>query len=211
MTVNDVLGYAYKQELQPLPYEPRLAVVLATSARTSLAKHALIEAGEKNPQVAELPKPEPLILLHPTDAVARTMCGAIKRQLDAVGIPIELKEESTTNESPWDLRYAELCLWEPVVDARRLLGPDGLAGRCSPAMNMALRELDSATNWSDARARLQRIHQLAFDDLPVISLWQTINYFAQRESVTGISREPVSLYQDVAEWQLSFGLAGNQP
>jgi hypothetical protein len=210
VTVNDVLGYAYKQELQPLPYEPRLAVVLATTARTSLAKQAMIKAGEKNPVIAELPKPEPLVLLHPADAVARTMCGLIKKQLDAAGIPIELKEQSSATDSPWDLEYAELCLWEPVVDVRKLLGPGGLAGHSSPAMIVALEELDQSTNWSDARSRLQRIHQLAYDDLPVIPLWQTLNYFAHRESLTGMTGERVSLYQDVAEWQISFGLAENQ-
>jgi hypothetical protein len=210
VTVNDVLGYAYKPDLQPLPYEPRLAVVLATTARTTLAKQALIKAGKKNPTVDELPKPEPLVLLHPSDPVARTMCGVIKKQLDAVGIPVELNEQSSADDSPWDLRYAELCMWEPVIDARQLLGPGGLAGRSTPAMNLALRELDKSTNWSDARTRLQRIHQLAYDDLPVIPLWQTINYFAYRDSVTGISRDPVSLYQDVSEWQISYGLAENK-
>lgn len=211
VTVNDVLGYAYKQALQPLAYEPRLAVVLATAARTALAKQAQTKGGEGKPEALKLPELEPLILVHPTDAVARTMCGLIKKQLDALGIPIELREQSPAEDLEWDLRYAELSMWEPVVDARKLLGPGGLAGRCSPAMNLALHELDSATNWSDARTRLQRVHQLAFDDLPVIPLWQTVNHFAYRQSLTGMTSQPVSLYQDVAQWQISYGLVENKP
>ncbi len=214
MSIGDSLGYGYKQELQPLPYEPRLAVVLSGSARAAVAKlaesstkEAKENAAEKKAEKSGEPveaETKPLVLLHPADAVARVACELIKRQLDAIGIPIELKEETLDDDSKWDLRYAELCLWEPIVDARRLLGPDGLAGRCSPTMNLALRELGRSTNWNDARTRLQRIHQLAFDDLPVISLWQTVNYFAHRKALTGLSQTPVSLYQNVSQWHVGY-------
>ena len=212
---NDSIGYAYKQELQPLPYEPRLAVVLSNAARAALAKADLAAAGDA-PEDDEttdpaLPEPVPLILRHPTSPVARTMCALIKRQLTAVGIPIELVEEGTSDDSLWDLQYAELCMWEPLADARQLLGPDGLAGHCSPAMNLALRDLDRATNWSDVRLRLQRVHQVAFNELPVIPLWQTVNYFARRDGFEMGSDDPISLYQDVGQWHVTFGLAGKQP
>ncbi|MDZ4658038.1 MAG: ABC transporter substrate-binding protein [Bythopirellula sp.] len=208
ITIGDTLGYGYKQELQPLPYEPRLAVVLSASARTAVAKLPDAPTKEKAEEedLAEA-KTEPLVLLHPADAVARVTCELIKRQLDAIGIPIELKEQTLEDDSEWDLHYAELCLWEPIVDARRLLGPGGLAGRCSPTMNLALRELGRSTNWNDARTRLQRIHQLAFDDLPVIPLWQTVNHFAHRRALAGLSQTPVSLYQDVSQWQVGYQTA----
>ena len=212
MTIGDSLGYGYKQDLQPLPYEPRLAVVLSATARTAVAKLADSSAAAKSPQEkpeeknAESAESEtqPLVLLHPADAVARVTCQLIKRQLDAIGIPIKLKEQTLADDSQWDLRYAELCLWEPIVDTRRLLGPGGLAGRCSPTMNLALRELGRSTNWNDARSRLQRIHQLAYDDLPVIPLWQTVNYFAHQRSLSGLSETPVSLYQDVSQWHVGY-------
>jgi hypothetical protein len=215
VTFNDPIGFAYKQELSPLPYEPRLAVVLATAARTAVGKEALIAAGEKPDSKAvrelKLGEPEPLILLHPARPLARTMCQLMKRQLDTIGIPVELKQEGEGNPGHWDLKYAELCVWEPLADVRALLGPYGLAGRCSPAMNQLLSKLDSASNWNEVTARLHQIHQLSFEEMPVIPLWQTQNYFVHRDSVKGIDATPVSLFQDVRQWQLSFSKGDDSP
>ena len=151
--------------------------------------------------------PEPLILIHRKNTVASTMCQLIKRQLDAIGIPLEVREISLTediNQIEWDLRYAELSFDEPLIDAQRLFGPHGLAGRCSPSMNLALVELDKATNWNDARSRLQQVHQIAFNDLPVIPLWQTPKYFATQKSLSGVGTSPVTLYQNVSDWHNTF-------
>jgi ABC-type transport system substrate-binding protein len=215
MTFNDPIGFAYKQELSPLPYEPRLAVVLATAARTAVAKEALIASGEKpdSKAVRELKpgEPEPLILLHPARPLARTMCQLMKRQLDTIGIPVELKQQGEGDPGHWDLKYAELCVWEPLADVRALLGPGGLAGRCSPAMNQLLSKLDAASNWNEVTARLHQVHQLAFEEMPVIPLWQTQNYFVHRDSVKGIDATPVSLFQDVRQWRLSLGEGDDSP
>jgi ABC-type transport system substrate-binding protein len=215
LTFNDPIGFAYKQELAPLPYEPRLAVVLATAARTTVAKEALIATGEKpdSKAVRELKpgEPKPLVLLHPARPLARTMCQLMKRQLEAIGLPVELKEADTGDAEHWDLKYAELCIWEPLSDAQALLGPGGLAGRCSPAMNQLLTKLDHANNWNEVTARLHQVHQLAFEEVPVIPLWQTQNSFVVRDTVVGIEQAPVSLFQDVKQWRLSFGNRGNTP
>jgi hypothetical protein len=215
LTFNDPIGFAYKQELAPLPYEPRLAVVLATAARTTVAKEALIAAGEKpdSKAVRELKpgEPDPLVLLHPARPLARTMCQLMKRQLEAIGIHVELKEADGGDDGHWDLKYAELCLWEPLSDAQALLGPGGLAGRCSPAMNQLLIKLDQANNWNEVTARLHQVHQLAFEEVPVIPLWQTQNSFVARDTVEGIEQAPVSLFQDVRQWRLSFGKRGDTP
>ena len=215
ITFNDAIGYAYKQDLQPLPYEPRLAAVLATSARATLAKRqkemSKDSSEEQSGDEDALPDAEPLILLHPADPVARTMCQLIKRQLDTIGIPIELLQHNSSQNPKWDLQYVELCLWEPIVDTRSLLGPGGLAGYCSPTMNLMLSKLDRANNWNDVRSQFHRIHQSAFDELPVIPLWQTLNHFAQREALAGLSKTPASLYQDVSQWRVTYGAEGNLP
>jgi hypothetical protein len=215
LTFNDPIGFAYKQELAPLPYEPRLAVVLATAARTTVAKEALIAAGEKpdSKAVRELKpgEPDPIVLLHPARPLARTMCQLMKRQLEAIGIHVELKEADGGDGGHWDLKYAELCIWEPLSDAQALLGPGGLAGRCSPAMNQLLIKLDQANNWNEVTARLHQVHQLAFEEVPVIPLWQTQNSFVARDTVEGIEQTPVSLFQDVRQWRLSFGKRGDTP
>jgi len=218
ITLTDPVGYAYNQGLQPRTYEPRLASVLSTVTRNSLAKQAALKkSAPKTDQEPEgtkksepiTPPATPLVLVHPPNPLARTVCQTIKLQLDAIGIPIQLRQLPTDaaqslESQPlgdYDLRYAELALWEPIVDARRLLGPHGLAGNCSSSMSLALRDVDQAKNWKQARTRLQEVHQIAFYDLPVIPLWQTIDYFAYRENLQGVASTPVTLYQNVANWK----------
>jgi hypothetical protein len=100
-----------------------------------------------------------------------------------------------------DLRYAEIAVWEPLTDCQTLLGPSGLAGNSDNAyLQSALRALDVASNWNDVRVRLADVHEIASHELPLIPLWQTVNYFAYRESLEGIGESPVALYQNVEAW-----------
>ncbi len=217
-TLTDPVGYAYNQGLQPRPYEPRLAAVLAAVARNSLAKLAAArektaEQGETaSKEHATAPPVKPLVLAHPPSPVATIVCQTIKLQLDAIGIPIKLKPlslQAAGSDEEYDLRYAELALWEPIVDARRLLGPHGLAGNCSSSMSLALQDVDQAKNWKQARARLQEVHQIAFNDLQVIPLWQNVNFFARRKSLRGVGTTPVTLYQNVSDWKRAVVPGGN--
>ena len=221
ITLTDPVGYAYNQRLQPRPYEPRLAAVLATVARNSLAKLAAMKAQASATQSddtaaasdsADAPEDtkaakkmaDPLVLAHPPNPTATTVCQTIALQLGAIGIPVKLvplSPQGTDTEADYDLRYAELAIWEPIVDARKLLGPQGLAGRCSSPMSLALRDVDQARNWKEVRSRLQEVHQIAFNDLPVIPLWQTVDFFAYRQTMAGIGETPVTLYQNVGDWR----------
>lgn len=219
-TLTDPVAYAYDQNIKPRNYEPRLAALLATVSRNSLAKQAVkqqqaetaeaadgADSTEEAPEVdassievAEIP---PLVLAYLPNPVATTVCQSIKLQLDAIGLRTELlrlpPDGVTTKE--YDLRYAQLAIWEPIVDARRLLGPGGVAGNCSSSMSLALQQVDLADNWKDARARLSEVHRIAFNDLQVIPLWQTYDSFAYRENLQGVGERPVSLYQNVADWR----------
>ena len=49
VTIGDFIGYGYKQQIQPHPYEPRLAAVLNATARAAVAKKAAVRVlKEKN-------------------------------------------------------------------------------------------------------------------------------------------------------------------
>lgn len=204
LSLTDPVGYAYNQQFPPRPYEPRLASVLATVAQAALAKKT--DAAESTEEGAKVETPS-LILAYPPNPVARVCCQSIGLQLTAVGIPVELKElPADTSELPpdYDLLYAELVIREPLVDARRLFGPNGSAGSCSPSMSLALEQVDQAKNWRQARERLKDVHQVAYYDLPVIPLWQTIDSFAYRKNLQGIGATPVTLYQNVADWRTTY-------
>lgn len=256
VVLNDPGGYAYNEELNTRPYEPRLAALLAGVARATLkkraedkqkadeaaakakadaaAKKAATETAAKDPaetapagaaataaaEAKPAPQPEataaaeakpeppaPMILAHASEPVAKLACQTIKMQLDLIGIPIKLVEfkgAAPPKDLQFDLLYAELAVWEPVYEARRLLGAGGVARRTSAMMAAALDQLDRAENWNDARQRLREIHRIAHYDLPLIPLWQTVNHFAHRKSLSGVGDKPVTLYQNLPNWRKSI-------
>lgn len=200
MSFSDPLRYAYNNQIDPRPFEPRLAAVLASVAWSKV----LDPTGRGNIELTPFPT---LVLAHPSDPVARVACETIQLQLGKAGIPITLTEftadDLLAGKVDYDLRYAEIAVWEPVADARALFGPGGLAGAlASPYLTATLRELDEATNWKDVRAKLAEIHDIAHHDLPLVPLWQTVDYFAYRTAVHGIDKSPISLYQNVDRWRV---------
>jgi len=197
---DDPLDYGYNHAVEPREYQPHLALALAQVALSEVAAAMKKEGTE----VGDKPQ---FVLAHPAHEIARVACTSIKRQLGLVGISITLREleGDLPDRIPddVDLLYAELAMWEPVVDARRLLDEDGITGASSIYMSQALRQLDQATDWAQVADRLRYIHWLAHRELPVIPLWQLIDHFAYRRSLTGVGSLPVSLYQNVDEWEPS--------
>jgi ABC-type transport system substrate-binding protein len=212
VSLSDPIRYGYNSQIAPRPFEPRLAAILATVAWAGVQK----AAGEKveDGALADMPT---LVLAHPSDPLARNACQLIQLQLKREGIPVELRqftaEELLAGRVEYDIRYAELAVWEPLTDARRILGPGGLIGDAAgPNVQAALWRLDESTNWKDVRARMANLHEIAHQDLPVIPLWETVNYFAYRDSVAGIGDAPMTLYQNIDNWRSSAGrsVAQNQ-
>ena len=203
---SDPVRYGYNNQITPRPFEPRLAAILATIAWAGVQQPAA--KGDAEPP--ELPPMPELRLAHPNDPVARVACQTIQAQLQRVGIRVSLQEFSTDDllagRVNCDLRYAELAVWEPVVDARLLMDPGGIAGGIRSAyLEAALHKLDEATNWNNVRTRLAALHEIAHHELPVIPLWQTANFFAYRASVRGIGDAPMTLYQNIDEWNAAAG------
>ena len=195
---DDPLDYAYDHSIEPRGYEPQLAIGLAQVALSEVAA-AMKEQGI---DAADIPE---LVLAHPAHEIARVACTSIQRQLKLVDIPVTLRElpAGLPGRIPddVDLLYVELTTEEPVVDARRLLGKDGIAGSSSNFMSQALRQLDQATDWAQVADRLRRIHRLAYEEVPLVPLWQLTDHFAYDRALEGVGARPVSLYQDVEAWQ----------
>ncbi|HEX7446569.1 MAG TPA: ABC transporter substrate-binding protein [Pirellulales bacterium] len=196
---DDPLRYAYNGLVTPRSWTPRLAMALAR-----VALHDVSEAAKKRgePEVKELPT---LVLAHPAHDIAREACQAIQRHLQKIRFKVSLRELPPGLVYPpdddFDLFYTEFMVQEPLVDAARLLGPSGIAGRTNAYLTLALAELDRATNWQEARRILQRIHQLAADDVSVLPLWQLTEHFAYHRTLKGIGDSPVLLYENVEHWQ----------
>jgi len=203
----DPIGYACNPTIKARrrAYDPRLALALAEVGLRDAAE----ALAKQEPESKGVPQ---LVLAHPPHEIARVACLSIQRQLGLIGIPIALRElegpPPKRIPSDIDLLYAELAMWEPAVDARRLLGPHGIAGECSPYMSLALRKLEEANDWDEVVRALHAIHRIAHDDVAVVPLWQLTDYFAYREELTGIGTRPVTLYENVEQWQLDFRFPG---
>ncbi|QDU28189.1 Bacterial extracellular solute-binding protein, family 5 Middle [Anatilimnocola aggregata] len=190
---REAWSYAYNAEVKPRAYDPSLAIMLLEVARG--------EATGGKP-AAIVP---PLVLAHDDQPTAKIACESIARQLARIGQPVTLKQiEGDEAATDADLRYVEVAIQEPLVDAWALLGPGGLTGACSPLMLEHLRSLDAAADWPSATARLRAMHRLAAAELPVIPLWQTTNHLVVHSSLKGLADRPVSLYEDVQRWQIAW-------
>lgn len=217
-SLSDPIRYGYNNQAAARPFEPRLAAILATVAWANVQKAAAKDAAQnpagKNGAAKDAAKKPPeelpeLTLAYPADPIARVACQSIQAQLAREGIPIRLQEFSADDlaagKVDCDLRYAELTVGEPLVDARTILGPRGIAGDIHSAfLDTALRSLDAASSWKDVRLRLADLHDIANHELPIIPLWQTINNFAYRGTVRGINDSPIALYQNIHDWTMTL-------
>lgn len=207
---NDPLAYAYDPRIAPRPYDPRLASILHTMARRELTEQAQ-KRGE------EVPPETRIVLAHPASQLARVTCQAISQYLSVVGIVCELRELAAAPTAAAnaaaanaadpladaDLVYQQVAMWEPVVDARRLLAPQGVAQVGNEYVGMALRRLDAAKNWREARQRLHELHRIVDEQVAIIPLWQTVNYLVHSRRISGVGPHPLTLYQDVEQWQVA--------
>jgi ABC-type transport system substrate-binding protein len=180
-------------------WRPRLAKLLTIIAEKELTIKA--ELLEEDP-----PKLTPLLIAHPATESARIACQAIVSHLSIIGIEVKVKElppgESIDPDNECDLLYTEIAIWEPVADARRLLGAGGVAATDSPYIGQALRRLDAAENWGDVRDQLVALHRAAHNEVTVIPLWQTVDYFVYNKRLQNVGERPVWLYQFVDQWRL---------
>lgn len=200
--------YAYDERIDARAYDPPLAKAL-----TLLAENEIRSSFQKQEKAA--PKRRALVLGHPADEVSRIACRGLAKDWKRIGVEAKLVEfppgvfDDAKKEC--DLVYLQLAAWEPLLDAGRLLGPQGLTPAASPAIQLLLREIESAPNWPEARRLLTTLHRLLHEDLTVLPLWQTFDYYAYRRGTLPAGGRRLSLYQDIDQWRSSTSLARSQP
>lgn len=201
LELNDPLGYAYDQSIVPRSYEPPLAKLL-------LAMNANQMKSQAERKQEKLPELTPIRLAFPPDNLSRVACEAIRSQWQLIGLEVQLVELPVGRTFPApdediaDIVYVSAAVWEPVIDARRLLGPEGLAGSEDQLVGLGLRRLEEAKNWREVRDRLLDLHSIAHHELPVLPLYQMVDSYAYRRSLLGVGSDIVSLYQNAGNWRL---------
>lgn len=198
LSLSDPIRYAYNDSVDPRPYEPRLAALLLTAARNE-------DLSEEDSDATN-DVPASVTLAHPPTPVARVAVAAIRDQLESIGLGVLLREAPeqrlASGAVDYDLRYAEVTMSEPLVDASRLLGPGGVSGGCSPAMLAGIDRVAAARTGAEASSALKDLHRIAYADLPLIPLWQTVEHIVYLNDLKGFGDSPVDLYQTVNKWRI---------
>lgn len=197
---SDARAYGYDERIAVRPFDPALGLTLKILSE----REVKIDYERRNEAVPLL---TPITLGHPADEISRIACKSLARQWKAMGVECVLKQFSpgVTDDQSHEchLVYAQIAAWEPVVDASRLFADDGLIPNDNPFVRLALRQLEAAKNWPEARRSLQTLHRLVHEDVTVIPLWQTFDHYASRKAIRGPAVGNVNLYQDVEQWKLS--------
>ena len=206
---SDPLNYAYNFRIEPIPYEKRLGQTLVKLAEIQLQDQLELERIERGEATAvEEGEPEPIKikLVYPAGDIPSIACQAMAKQLKSIGLEMELVQldpgEVYPADDDWDLLFTEVIMSEPLADARRLMAEDGLAQIKMAPIDLALRRLDEAESWSQARRRLYELHLLAFNEVAILPLWQLPVYHARRNSLRGVGSNLQTLYDQVDAWEL---------
>ena len=202
---SDARTYGYDENVSPRPFDPKLALILKI-----LGEREVKANFERRHETA--PPLAPLVLGHPSDEISKIACASLAKQWKAIKLDVKLKEFPPgvflDPKGECDLVYVQAAAWEPVVDASRLFAPDGLFPAEMASVNLTLRQLEKARDWSSASRELRGLHRLLHEEVTIIPLWQTYDYFAYRSSVQGIPDKQVTLYQAIERWKIISRSAG---
>ncbi len=192
----DQVSYGYDLKVKNLPYQQRLSMVLGHMARTSKTK--------KFPNGR--PSAPSIVLAHPSGSLASAACIKIKQSWEESGISTTLRAlpeaVSFPDDDNWDVLYVEAAIEEPLTDATRIMGSQGIAKKVSSPVGQSLQKLGYVDSWQDASRTLRRIHRQVSNDLSVIPMYQIKEHFAFRKNVYGLGRDLIHLYQNIRRWKI---------
>ncbi|WP_161603340.1 ABC transporter substrate-binding protein [Blastopirellula marina] len=198
LEADDPAGYGYDNSIDSRPYEPEMSVTLFRLALLELEQQAEAD-GSQAP-----PLPKTLKIGHPDSEVSREAVTAIAKYLKRVSLEVEIvvtpSEAIRAADVGVDLLYVEASVQESLVDVPLLFQQCVPEEKQSRYLRAALRRLNEATNWTQVRERFWTVHRLAYDETTVIPLWQMRDHFVRSAEFGGVSRQPMSLFQDVERW-----------
>jgi peptide/nickel transport system substrate-binding protein len=147
-----------------------------------------------------------LVLAHPSSSTASESAEAIARMWTSIGIPTTTRplpaDQSIPPDDDWDFLYVEATMEEPLTDILKLLGSDGIATETSAVLDQTLNNLSNASSWRAASNHLRRLHRQVAVEMAVIPLYQVKEHYAFRNTVAGVGRELIHLYQHIERWKI---------
>jgi hypothetical protein len=187
-----------KSELGPASTE-------AKQNSANLAEAAIPPETEAERTSIKSPAPS-LVLAHPSSSTASEAARSIAVMWSMLGVPTTTLAlspgESVPTHDEWDVLYVELAMEEPLTDILKVVGRDGLAEEVSSVAEQTMQQLSFTGSWRLSTNLLRRLHRQLTVDMTVIPLYQIKEHYAYRNTVTGVGRGIVHLYQHVADWNI---------
>ena len=108
-------------------------------------------------------------------------------------------------DDEWDMCYRRVRMEEPLLELWPLLANDNSLnmnrlGMFPDWMRQELINLDYASSFQDAQARLFTIHNHIAAEAFLIPLWEVDDFAVWRKTITGTPDRPLSTYQNVERW-----------
>ncbi len=189
----------------------RAQALLGPSEKAEVDPGSVLNEPENPDEVvapAPLPKPPELVLAHPRGAQSESICAMIARNWGEVGIKVKLRELPDglvmPEDDDYDFVFVECTMQEPLVDARRIFGQNGLVKEVSASVEHALDRIDRVRNWQAAGSALRNLHEKVYNETTILPLWQVPQYYAFRNDIRNIGFDLNSLYQNVEEWRIEL-------
>ncbi len=160
--------------------------------------------------------PIPLSLKYPDGdpALARAMEALCAQVREATGIEVQpekrdprgLKEEIEVLQS-FDLAYTHYDFPAETFSLWPLLGPgkngENVFGFTLPDVETLLQELRSHRHFEDVKRCAQQLHEILFDEMPLVPLWQLDPLLAWHRAVKPVVPvDPLLVFPDVDQWRV---------
>lgn len=185
------LGTPGAEETGTHPYDPSLAAALFAACRQGSERARIV-------------------LAHPATPAAREACAILAAQwgLSGHGPDVQLLElpaDGSVAEPPseFDVLYLEWPGMDPLVDGVRLCTLEPLARPGGPLLERAGVSLARSADAAAARRATAAIVRAMHARTLVIPLWQTTEYLAHHQSLSGLPEMPLATYEGVENWRIS--------
>lgn len=185
------LGTPGAEETAIHPYDPALAAAL----------FAACQQGKERAR---------LVLAHPPTATAREACVILATQwaLAGHGPDVQLLELPSSAKAPqppteFDILYLEWPGMDALAGGVQLCALEPLAQLGGPLLARAAAALAQSADAAAARRAVATIVRAMHARTLVIPLWQTTEYLAHHQSLSGLPETPVATYEGVENWRIA--------
>lgn len=152
----------------------------------------------------------------PHDPTLASVLEQMRDDWKRVGITVEIVAPDDPHPENWDIAYRIVSLKQPLAQLWPFLTMQSDSRvadlQILPGwLRQELIQLELATNWSDARNLLHKLHESLWKEVFYLPLWEVDRFSMSRRNLSGLPEEPLTPYQDVNRWVVNPWFDQSQP